>query len=100
MSNIFTSIVRTAAASIVGGAVGVATSLGVAVPAELGEQATVALSAALLVAAQVVYYVVARWVERRVPWLGGLLLWSRRQPVYQDPQAVADAEAHAARFRA
>ena len=99
MSNIITSIVRTLASKVVGGLLGVAAALGVAVPAELSEQATVALSGAMFVAIQFVYYVAARWAERRWPVLGRLLLWSGRQPVYQAPRTAAAVEADAARFR-
>lgn len=82
MSNVVTSLVRTLAAQLVGGLAGIAAALGIAVPADLSEQATVALASALLVVVQMVYYVAARWAERRWPSLGRLLLWSGRQPSY------------------
>lgn len=94
MADVLTSLIRTAASSLVGGVLGLAASVGIAVPADLGEQATVALSAALFVAVQLAYYIVARWVERRWPALGRLLLWSGRQPVYQSP-----AESNVVRLR-
>lgn len=99
MTGVLTSLIRTAASKLVGGLLGLAASLGIAVPADLSEEATVALATALMVLVQMAYYVAARWTERRWPWLGRLLLWSRLQPVYQVPQAVAAAEVDAARFR-
>ncbi|MEV8636502.1 hypothetical protein AB0395_33130 [Streptosporangium sp. NPDC051023] len=93
LSNIATSIARTVASKAVGGLVGAGAAVGVVVPADLSESATVAVSGAVVVVAQVVYYVVARWAERRYPWLGQLLLWSSKQPVYQDARTVRAVEA-------
>lgn len=96
MSNVLTSIARTVASKAVGGLVGAGAAVGVVVPADLSEAATVAVSGAVVVVVQVVYYVVARWAERRYPWLGQLLLWSKKQPVYQDVRTARATEA--ARF--
>lgn len=98
MSNLLTSVARTVASKLMGGLVGFAASLGVAVPADLSESATLALSSLLVLVAQVVYYIAARWAERRWPWLGRVLLWSGRQPLYESPRVVAAAEADARRF--
>ncbi|MFD0883722.1 hypothetical protein ACFQ08_04020 [Streptosporangium algeriense] len=93
MSNVLTSIARTIASKLVGGLIGAGAAVGVAVPADLSEPATVAVSGAVVVLAQVVYYIVARWAERRYPWLGQLLLWSKFQPVYQDARTVREVDA-------
>lgn len=81
-SDIGTSIVRTVASKMVGAGLGVALALGVAVPAHLSEQMTVALTGALALGVQLVYYVVARWLEQRVPGIGKMMLWSGRVPQY------------------
>jgi hypothetical protein len=93
MSNVLTSVARTVASKLVGGLIGAGAALGVVVPVDLSEQATVAISGAMFFIVQVVYYVVARWAERRYPWLGQLLLWSKFQPVYQDARTVRVTEA-------
>lgn len=80
--DVVTSIVRTFASKIVGALIGVALALGVAVPAELSEQVTVALTGALAVTVQLVYYVIARLLEQRVPAIGQVMLWSGRKPLY------------------
>lgn len=82
MSDVVTSIVRTFASKVVGGLLGVALALGVAVPAELSEQMTVALTGFLALVVQVVYYVVARVLEQRAPAIGKVMLWSGRVPLY------------------
>lgn len=92
LSNLVTSLARTIASKLVGGLIGAGAAVGVAVPADLSEPATVAVSGAVVILAQVVYYVVARWAERRYPWLGQLLLWSKFQPVYRDARAVRAIE--------
>ncbi|GAA3077742.1 hypothetical protein [Streptosporangium carneum] len=93
MPNVLTSIARTIASKLVGGLIGAGAALGVVVPTDLSEQTTVAVSGAVFFVVQVVYYVVARWVERRYPWLGQLLLWSKFQPVYQEARTVRATEA-------
>jgi hypothetical protein len=92
-----TALARTVASKVVGGLVGFAASVGVVVPAELTEQATVAVAAVVFVAAQLVYYVAARWLERAHPWIGQLLLWSGKQPVYGQPDQLTAMKAAADR---
>ncbi|RCG28999.1 hypothetical protein DQ384_21845 [Sphaerisporangium album] len=98
MSNFLTSLARMAASKLVGGVVGLAAGLGVAVPADLSESATLAVSSALVVGGQLAYYVAARWLERAYPWIGKLMLWSGKQPVYEPPKAEPAGEPHMRRF--
>ncbi|WP_433248754.1 hypothetical protein ACQPYK_01100 [Streptosporangium sp. CA-135522] len=93
MSNVLISVARTVASKLVGGLIGAGAAVGVVVPADLSEQTTVVVSGAVFFVIQVVYYVVARWAERRYPWLGRLLLWSKKQPVYQEARTARVVEA-------
>ncbi len=85
MGDLVTSVARTIASKVVGGVIGWAAGLGIAVPADLSGTATLALTGVLIVAAQIVYYVVARLLERRSSLWGQVLLWSARQPTYEPP---------------
>lgn len=82
LSDLATSLARTAASKIIGGLIGVALALGIALPADLSTQLTLTLTASLVVLAQYVYYVVARVLERRWPAVGKVLLLSGKQPGY------------------
>lgn len=75
------SLVRTYMPLLWGAVLTWLASLDVTLDAELSQTSTAMVTA---VAAAVVY-AVARAVERRVPWLGRLLLGSGRQPTYTPP---------------
>lgn len=82
LSDYLTSLARTAASKIVGGLIGVALALGIVVPATLSDELTLTVTAALMVGSQYAYYVAARWLEKRWPTIGRLMLWSGRTPTY------------------
>lgn len=84
MSDLLTSIVRTVTSKLVGGLIGLALALVVVVPDDLSRNLTLVVTAAVTVAAQVVYYVAARLLERRFPGVGGLLLGAAKAPTYDD----------------
>lgn len=82
LTDLATSLARTAASKLVGGLLGLALALGIVLPAGMSDQLTLAVTGALILASQYGYYVVVRLLEQRWPLIGKLLLWSSRTPTY------------------
>ena len=72
------SLIRTWAPIWAGAVISYLIGLGVGLDTETQAAFVVAFTGLV----QSVYYLVARWAEQRVPWLGAILLGSSSQPTY------------------
>lgn len=78
--NLVTSVIRTIVPLIVGALLSWLAINGITVDEVMKANLVIGLTTFL----QIAYYLVARFIERRFPQVGGLLLGSAKQPTYTE----------------
>lgn len=80
MNSFVTSLIRTYVPIAVGGFIAWLATLGLQLDAETQTSLIVFLTGI----SQALYYLVARWIERKFPQIGTVLLGSSKAPVYKE----------------
>jgi uncharacterized membrane protein (DUF441 family) len=80
MNSFVTSLIRTYVPIGVGAVIAWLATLGLQLDAETQTSLVIALTGII----QAAYYFIARWIEKRFPQIGTILLGSSKAPVYRE----------------
>lgn len=82
MNSFVTSLIRTYVPIVVGAVVAWLLTLGLEIDSDTQNSLIITLTGIT----QAVYYFLARWIEKRFPQVGTILLGSSKAPIYREKQ--------------